>query len=80
MTDTTPSPLDAYKAWRAALSPADQTRWAYLLTDAAPLLQDVIKSQVDGMLTGPFAGLESSIANGLVDGAVSGAMAQLKAP
>jgi hypothetical protein len=78
MTDTTP--LAIYKAWRAKLSPVDQTRWAYLLTDGGPLLTDVIEAQVKQALSGPMAGLEEDIADAVINAAVKGAVQALQAP
>lgn len=75
----TTDPLSAYHTWRASLSPEDRTRWAYLLQDAEPLIVDVIKAQVANMVSGPFAGVETTVADALVSSCAEQALRALLA-
>lgn len=72
-------PIAAYFAWRAKLAPADQVREDYLITDALPLIADVVKQFVDPdirkiMVVG---GIADSMFDGAIDTAVSKAIAVL---
>lgn len=72
---TTPStPLALYMLWRSAQSPEDQTRLDYLVTDALPLIADVIKEYVDPQIRKvAFVG---GIADGMFDSGLDGAVAK----
>ncbi len=70
--------LAAYKTWRGGLSPDDQARLSYLLSDGEPLFVDVIKAVLAKNLTGPFSGIETAVADALVQSVAEGVVKALQ--
>lgn len=60
--------LVAYHQWRATLTPVDQTRLDYLMTDGLPLIVDIVKAAADPQLKAiPVIG---AMVHGVVDAAL----------